>query len=191
MTPIPPQPAARALNHVLRSVPLAMERLAKHAGRTARFNVGPVSLAFTVQPNGEVSAASDEAVRDLEVHIPPASLPKFASRDEDAWRGVRIEGDAGFARDVSYLARNLDWDVEEDLSRFVGDIAAHRIVGTARSFSRWGRETGKRLAQGAAEYWTEESPLVASRVKVAGFARDVAELRDAVDRLEKRIEKLE
>jgi ubiquinone biosynthesis protein UbiJ len=191
VTALPPQPAARALNHVLRSAPLALDRLRKHAGRTARFNVGPVSLAFTVQANGEVSAAGDDAARDLEVHIPPASLPKLASRDENAWRGVRIEGDAEFAQDVSFLARNLDWDVEEDLSRVVGDIAAHRIVTTARSLGSWGREAGKRLAQGAAEYWTEESPLVASRVKVESFVRAVTELREAVDRLEKRVEKLE
>jgi len=191
VTPFAPQPAARALNHLLRSAPLAMERLAKHAGRTARFNVGPLSLAFTVQANGEVSAARDDAARDLEVHIPPASLPKFAGRDENAWRGVRIEGDVEFAQDVSFLARNLDWDVEEDLSRVVGDIAAHRIVTTARSFGRWGRDAGKRLAESAAEYWTEESPLVASRVKVASFAQAVAEFRDAVDRLQKRVEKLE
>ena len=191
MTALPPQPAARAINHVLRSAPLALERLAKHAGRTARFNVGPVSLAFTVQANGEVSAAGDGAARDLEVHIPASALPRFASRDANAWRGVRIEGDAEFAHDVSYLARNLDWDVEEDLSRVVGDIAAHRIVKTARSFGQWGLEAGKRLAQGAAEYWTEESPLVASRVKIESFVRAVVELRDAVDRLEKRVEKLE
>ncbi len=34
------------------------------------------------------------------------------------------------------------------------------------------------------------TPLVASRVKVAGFGQDVAELRDAVERLEQRIAKL-
>jgi ubiquinone biosynthesis accessory factor UbiJ len=190
MSALPPQPAARAINHVLRSAPLAMERLAKHAGRTARFNVGPLSLSFTVQPSGEVAAASAEATRDLDVTIPPFALPKLAARDEGAWSGVRIEGDAQFAHDVSFIARNLDWDLEEDLSRVVGDIAAHRIVSTARSLHRWGREAGQRLAQGAAEYWTEESPLIASRVKVAGFGQDVAELRDAVERLEQRIAKL-
>ncbi|HEY2629813.1 MAG TPA: SCP2 sterol-binding domain-containing protein [Usitatibacter sp.] len=190
MSALPPQPAARAINHVLRSAPLAMERLASHAGRTARFNVGPVSMSFTVQSNGEVAAAAADAARDLDVTIPPLALPKLAARDEDAWRGVRIEGDAGFAQDVSFIARNLAWDVEEDLSRVVGDIAAHRIVSTARSLHQWGREAGQRLAQGAAEYWTEESPLVASRVKLASFGQAVAELRDAVERLEQRIDKL-
>ncbi len=190
MSALPPEPAARAINHVLRSAPLALEQLAKHAGRTARFNVGPVSMSFTVQSSGEVAAAAADATRDLDVTIPPMALPRLAARDEGAWRGVRIEGDAGFAHDVSFIARSLDWDLEEDLSRVVGDIAAHRIVSTARSLRRWGREAGQRLAQGAAEYWTEESPLVVSRVKVAGFGQAVAEFRDAVERLEQRIAKL-
>ena len=47
-----PHPATAALNHILRSTPLAMERLRKHAGRTAEFRVGPVLLAFTVQHAG-------------------------------------------------------------------------------------------------------------------------------------------
>src|SRR3974390_3142401 len=101
-----------------------------------------------------------------------------------------MKGDMELAQEVSFLARNLSWDVEEDLSRVVGDIAAHRLVATARSLGRWSRDAGGRLAQGAAEYWTEEAPLVASRVKVAGFVADVAELRDAIERLEKRVEKL-
>jgi len=33
--------------------------------------------------------------------------------------------------------------------------------------------------------------VIASRVKVEGFVRDVSELRDAVERLEKRIERIE
>ena len=76
------------------------------------------------------------------------------------------------------------------MSKAVGDIAAHRIVSAARAFIGWSADTGVRLAQGAAEYWTEESPLIATRVKVDTFVSGVAELRDAVERLEKRIAKL-
>ena len=39
----------RFVNHVLRSAPLAMERLRKHAGRTVAFHVGPVDTTFTIQ----------------------------------------------------------------------------------------------------------------------------------------------
>jgi len=186
-----PRPGERAVNHVLRGSPLALERLRPHAGRTVAFHVGPVALALTVQSTGEVAAALPGTARDLEVRISPFLVPRLAAREEAAFGEIEMEGDAQLAQEVSFLVRNLSWDVEEDLSRVVGDIAAHRIAGAARGLARWGRDASLRMAQGAAEYWTEESPLVASRVKVEGFARDVSELRDAVARLEKRVERLE
>ena len=66
--------AARAVNHVLRTAPLAMERLARHAGRTASFAVGPLHVSLTVQTTGEVTAAAAGAARDLEVRIPAPLL---------------------------------------------------------------------------------------------------------------------
>lgn len=186
-----PHPAARAVNHVLRSAPLAMERLRKHAGRTAAFHVGPVTVALTVQTTGEVAAAVPGAARDLEVRISPFLLPRLAAREEAAFREIEMHGDMELAQEVSYLARNLTWDAEEDLSRVVGDVAAHRLVSGARSVAKWGREAALRAGQGASEYWTEESPLIASRVKVEDFVHGVEKLRDDLERLEKRIEKLE
>ncbi len=190
MSSLLPHPAARAVNHVLRSAPAALERLRRHAGRTAAFHVGPFTTALTVQTTGEVAPAVAEAKRDLVVRMSPFLLPRLAANEEAAFREIEMIGDMELAQEISYLARNLSWDVEEDLSRLVGDVAAHRVVGTARDALRWGREAGWRLAQGAAEYWTEESPTIASRVKVEGFVREVAELRDAIERLEKRIDKL-
>jgi ubiquinone biosynthesis protein UbiJ len=185
-----PNPAVRAVNHVLRSAPLAMERLRPHAGRTVEFRVGPMTVALTIQTTGEVLGAVPGAARDLTVRISPFLLPRLAAGEEAAFRDLEMLGDMELAQEVSYLARNLSWDVEEDLSKVVGDIAAHRIVGAGRAVSQWGRDATLRAAQGAAEYWTEESPLIASRVKVDGFVREVSELRDALERLEKRIERL-
>jgi ubiquinone biosynthesis protein UbiJ len=185
-----PHPATRAINHVLRSAPLALERLRRHAGRTAAFHVGPVTLAFTVQTTGEVAAAVSGAARDLDVRISPFLLPRLAANEEAAYREIEMQGDMELAHEISFLARHLTWDVEEDLARVIGDIAAHRVVAAARGVGKWGREAALRTAQGASEYWTEESPLIASRVKVDSFVREVAELRDAIERLEKRIERL-
>ena len=185
-----PHPATAALNHVLRSTPLAMERLRKHAGRTAAFHVGPVTLTFTVQTTGEVTAAVPGASRDLEVRISPFLLPRLAAHEEAAYREIEMQGDMELAHEISFLARHLTWDYEEDLSRVVGDIAARRMAEGARGMVRFAREAGLRTAQGAAEYWTEESPLISSRVKVEDFVREVSELRDAVERLEKGIERV-
>jgi len=181
----------RFVNHVLRSAPLAMERLARHAGRTVVVHVGPVDTALTIQTTGEVMRAVPGAARDLDVRISPFLLPRLAAGEEAAYRDIELEGDMELAQEISFIARNLDWDFEEDLSRAVGDVAAHRIAGGARAMRKWSRDAALRMAQGAAEYWTEESPLIASRVKVEDFVAGVSQLRDAIERLEKRVERLE
>lgn len=186
-----PHPLPRAMNHVLQSAPLAMERLRKHAGRTVAFHVGPITAALTVQTTGLVAAAVPDAARDLEVRISPFLLPRLAAREEAAFREIEMQGDMELAQEVSYLARNLTWDAEEDFSKVVGDVAAHRLFSGARSMAKWGREAALRTAQGASEYWTEEAPLIASRIKVEDFVHGVERLRDDVERLGKRIEKLE
>ena len=185
-----PHPAARAVNHVLRSAPLAMERLRKHAGRTAAFHVGPVHFALTVQTTGEVTPAVAAASRDLEVTVSPFLLPRLAAGEDAASREIEMQGDMELAQEIAYLARNLTWDYEEDLSKVVGDIAAHRLGRAARGLRDWSRDAALRVGQGAAEYFTEESPLIASRVKVEDFVRGVDALREDVDRLEKRLEAL-
>jgi len=182
--------AARAVNHVLRTSPLAMERLARHAGRTARFDVGPLRAALTVQTTGQVTAAMPGAANDVTLRIAPPLLPRLAAREAAAFDEVAVTGDDALGRDIVFVARNLGWDVEEDLSRVVGDVAAHRAVEAARAFRHWSRDAALRLAQGAAEYWTEESPLIASPVKLQGFAAEVSLLRDAVERLEQRVGRL-
>ena len=182
-----PRPITAGLNRLLRETPVAMERLRKHSGRTVRFDVGLLPIAWTVQPDGSVASADPRGVRDLSIRVSPFALPRLAAGDEAAWREARVEGDAELAQEVSFLARHLRWDPEEALSRVVGDIAAHRVVGAVRGGARWGREAVERTTAAAMEYWTEEAPLVASRVKVEDFVRGVDALRDDIERLDKRL----
>ena len=182
---------AAAINRLTGPAPLSRERLGRFAGKTALFRVGPVAVALTVQTTGEVLPAAAAAVPDLEVRISPFLLPRLAAHDEAAYRDVETLGDVEFAGEVAFLAKHLRWDPEEDLSKVVGDAAAHRFVSAARAAADWGRDASGRVAAGAAEYWTEEDPLIASRVKVEDFIAGVSELRDAVERLDKRIERIE
>jgi ubiquinone biosynthesis protein UbiJ len=46
------------------------------------------------------------------------------------------------------------------------------------------------LSRSFAEYWTEERPLIAKTTHVKQFIAEVDALRDDVERLEKRVEKL-
>ena len=45
---------------------------------------------------------------------------------------VKIEGDVQLAAELGWLAENLRWDFEEDLSRVLGDVPAHALADAAR-----------------------------------------------------------
>ncbi len=181
-------PVARAINHLLQGAAWARERLRPHAGKSACFNLAPFSIALTILPSGEVADAGAGNVRDVCFTLTLAVALRVLAGDAGAWQEARVEGDTSLARDILHLAQNLRWDVEEDLSRVVGDIAAHRMVRAGNHFHRWQRETAHNLARSAAVYWTDEQPLLASKTDVERFVREVDALRDDVARFDKRIE---
>jgi len=183
-------PAVAFINHLLAREQWARERLAPFSGRRVRFRLAPLpDLALQIVESGQVErcAAGDFA---LTITIPPAAVPRIVARDESVLREVGLDGDAALANAVFFLFRNLRWDVEEDLSRIVGDVAAHRAAGAARSFAAWQRQAAERLGQNVAEYLKEEARLAVHPHELGTFARRVDDLRDAVERLEKRVQRL-
>jgi ubiquinone biosynthesis protein UbiJ len=179
--------AAGFVNHLLRSASWAREALERFAGRTVRVELFPFSLSLTVLDNGEVAVAAPDAVPAVTARLTPGLMVRLAARDPAAWQDVEITGDTDFAAAIHHVARNLRWDVEEDLSRVFGDIAAHRMVETGRTLNRWGAQTLENTGRAFAEYWTEEQPIIAGRRDLDEFNRAVDALRDDVARLEKRI----
>jgi ubiquinone biosynthesis protein UbiJ len=183
-------PLPAAINHLLRGAGWPRERLKPWAGRCVRFELMPWTALLMIGDEGDVRNAANETP-DATIRVSPAGALRLMGGDETAWREAQITGDTELAREILSIVQHLRWDVEEDLSAVVGDIAAHRIVEAGRAFLHWQRETAEHYAQSASAYWTDEQPLLASKPEVAGFARDVDALRDDVERLEQHIERLE
>jgi len=183
--------AVAVLNHLLVQQPWAAQRLQAFAGASAEFRCPPFpDLRVSVAKNGLLEPAPAQAEVALTVKLKPGALPLLLLRDEAALKEIHIEGSAELAATVQELLRDLAWDAEEDLSRFVGDVVAHRLVTQGRTFAAWQLEAATRFAENLAEYWTEEQPLLARTTDVANFCRDVDALRDEVARMEERLERL-
>jgi ubiquinone biosynthesis protein UbiJ len=176
------------LNRLLRQNSWAMEKLRPYAAKVVRVDCFPVALLLGISDAGDAMAAAPETTPDVTVRLTPGVMLRLAARDASAWNDIAVEGDPSLAAALNHVARNLRWDVEEDLSRVFGDIAAHRMVETGRKLDHWGRQGADNLARSFTEYWTEEQPLIAGRSDVEQFNRDVDALRDNLARLEKRIE---
>lgn len=182
--------AIAALNHLLAPAPWARERLAPFAGRRARIVLPPFSVEFRVAANGTLESLG-EGEPDVEVSLPPgAPLAALAGRD-GLMRGAKVSGSAEFAEVLSFVLRNLEWDAEEDLSRVVGDMAAHRLVGAARGLATGQREAARRLAENVSEYLLYERPLWVPKAEAAALAREAAALEGETEVLERRLAALE
>ena len=103
----------------------------------------------------------------------------------------RIPGDADFAEALSFVAANVRWDFEEDLSRVTGDVVANRFGELVRAFGRWRSEAAASVRANIAEYLTEEKAVLPTRLQAEAFLEAVDEVRDAAERLDKRIARLE
>ncbi len=191
-----PLPALAAINHVLGQSDWARQRLTPFAGRTARLTMPPFDANIVVLDNGYIAspqpAAGEDALPVFDVTISlPASTPLLLLQGLPVvMRAVKLSGSVDFAEALGFVMRNLQWDVEEDLSKVVGDIAAHRIVGAAKDFAGWNSQAAQNLAENFAEYFTEEQPLIARRPAIAEFCGEIDQLRDDLARLEKRVQRV-
>ena len=186
----PGWPFSFALNHLLAAEPWARERLAPFAGETIELRGPPFpALRFVILPGGTLEAGGGDPA--LSVTLTPEALLSLGRGPEHFARSLEVDGNPRLASEVIALARHLRWDVEEDLSRLFGDVAAHRIAEAGRSLARWHVDAARRLVESLADYAVDEKRMLMARDEVDAFAGAVARLRDAVERLEKRIERLE
>jgi ubiquinone biosynthesis accessory factor UbiJ len=185
---------AAAVNHLLVREPWALERVKPYAGKCVKLSCSPVTLALVVQPDGLFAATSEaEAARfDVTIAVPLDALPAFLQGGQGAvMKHVRIEGDAEFATTLAKLAEHLRWDPEEDLSRVIGDAPAHRVGRIARTVQEQALRTGRNLLDSVAEYFLDESPQLVRQSALHAFDAELSKARDALARVEKRIERIE
>ena len=183
-------PTAAALNHLLKSASWARARLQPFAGKVVRFELVPFAVVYILLETGEVANASASAVPDATFTLTPGIALRMLGGDAEAWQKVAVGGDGALAREILYVAQNLEWDAEEDLSRVFGDVIAHRMVSAASQLRRWQRDRARNMSIAMAAYWTDENQLIAPKPDIERFVRDVDTLRDDVARLEKRIQQV-
>ena len=182
------------VNHLLAQEPWAAARLQKHAGKTACIDVELFQLRVAIGVDGllqSAEAANSSSVDQVVLRIKPADLALIAQNRERAVSYVKIEGDADFANTLSQLSQDLRWEVEEDLSKLLGDVAAVRLVTAGKNVVENAKRTHQYLQENFAEYFLEENPMLVRPQAVRAFGEQVNKTRDDVERMMKRLERLE
>jgi ubiquinone biosynthesis protein UbiJ len=182
------------LNRNIAASSAARALCARLNGKSLRLQLTGLPMEFVMRSEGEgvrVTSSSTD-VADATLSGSPLGLLSLARQQAKSTSGssVRIEGDAEVAQNFSELLKQAKPDIEEELSRIVGDVAAHQIGNTVRSLLGFGKRVGDTLLQNVGEYLSEESRDVPSKTEAEEFNHDVDVLRDDVARFEARLNSL-
>ncbi len=142
------------LNHVLMQEPEAMDRLRRQQGKLLQFHWGRIELILTPTPAGLLALGAPAGMPDLQLRVaqdsPLALAQTLLAGDKPP---VEIQGDVQLAAEIGWLVDNLRWDIEEDLSRLLGDAPAHRLADAARALLQglrgFLRQAAERRGKGA------------------------------------------
>ena len=130
------------MNHVLQQEPEAQARLKRQAGRMVEAHWRVFNVRLQATPAGLLELGSAVQQPDLTLTLTdesPWTLAQSALRGDKP--AVRIAGDVQLAAEVQWLVDHVRWDLEEDLSKVIGDAPAHamgqgmrRVAEALRSF---------------------------------------------------------
>jgi len=190
------RPAAKLLNRNIQESTPARELCAELAGTVVAVRVSDTALAAYFIVDDEAVDVVAATSQDPDVLISGSLITLASLAGQSGTAAVRdgsldIVGDVELADQFQQLLSFARPDIEEELSNIVGDAAAHRLGEIARGFGRWGREASSTMGANIREYLQEESRDAPSRYEVEKFSADVDELRDDVDRVEARLNRLQ
>ena len=189
------RPIASLLNRNISESTPARELCQKLSGTVVAIRVRNTALAAYFVVNDEaldlVTSSADEP--DVVTTGSIITLARMAGQSGEAAirdGSLDLTGDAETAGEFQQLLAFAKPDVEEELSGIVGDVTAHRLGEIARGVGRWGRDARSTMGANIREYLQEESRDAPSRYEIDAFSSNVSTLRDDVDRVEARLNRL-
>ena len=185
-----------ALNRYLRREPSVIEDCARLAGRCVECSLPSGSFALTIEfiDSGVRVMPEPPGAPQVRVTGSPTALMQALSRSAEGgthFPGLTVEGDAELLAEFRDMVTRVGFDPEEWLAPLLGGVAAHRLVGGLRKAFDWTRGNTRRMADHGAEYLREETYDLARARDVGEWMDEVDDTRDALERLEARLKRLE
>jgi len=190
------RPIAEVLNRNIAETTPARELATQLDGKTVAIRVPDTALAMYFVFDQDIVTLATEFDADPDVVITGSlvTLARMAGgagaqaiRDGD----IDLTGDAATAQRFQTLLDHAKPDVEEELSRVIGDVAAHQLAEFARGVGNWVRGARSTMGDNIREYLQEERRDLPTRYEVEQFSQRVGKLRDDVERIAARLKRLE
>jgi ubiquinone biosynthesis protein UbiJ len=186
------------LNRYLALDDAALRECAALEGRLIALHLREFDLTAWLQPGRQGVQVLAGSERPADVTL-SGSLPAFARflwpRTEQAELllsgAVEVDGDSELAQAFAGILRRVHFDFEELLAVPLGGVAAHGLSRFLRGAFGFGRHGAEVLGRDTAEYLREETRDLVHRADVQKWMDGVDTLRNDIERLEARVQRLQ
>ena len=175
----------KLINHLLNQNDWMQTKLKPYNNMIIELEIDTLSLKFKVSNEGQLNVGDPEASSDAYIHMTIKGLIQLITQKKK--NGITVKGNLDLANDFSKVIEALEWDMEEDLSRYVGDIPATEITKISKKIFNHTKKNIKNLAENFIEYWQEENKILSKKHDLDIFNGHVDELAEDVDRVEAKI----
>lgn len=200
LSPAPPlELLERLVNRLLAADPETREALAGLAGKEAQVELLNTALpALLLAPTAEGVALREKGEGDegdvLIRGTPLALLGYFVGAQAgkpNLASALEISGDLRLAQDFQRALQGFEPDWEERLARWVGDLPARKINNAVKSGAGFLAQLADKIGMDLVEYAQYEKEFLPDEHEVREFSRAVDVLLTDLERLKRRIERLQ
>ena len=184
-----------AINRILsldEDTPSRMQRLDDRMLQLDLEGVG-ITLFFSftaerVDVSIDTEYEADTTISGSPVALFAMAVPEGAGNWGTPDSRVTITGDASLARDLERLFSRLDPDWETTLSRLFGDVWGHQLAAGLRNGAEQAKEAAENAGEMVSEFLKRDAGPLVQSTDIQTFADAVDETRDAVERLEAKLQ---
>jgi ubiquinone biosynthesis protein UbiJ len=173
------------LDHLLSQNDWMQSKLVDHKNKIIIIKISDLKLILKVDENGLLHSLNEAEKFDCIIKLTVNSFISQLINNNN--NNISIEGDLELANQVAQVLKKIEWDIEEDLSKYIGDIPAIKTTKILKKVVTKGQKNIGNITGALLEYWQEENKILTKKRNVEIFNSEVDKIVEDTERLEARI----
>ena len=173
------------LDHLLSQNDWMQSKLVDHKNKIIIIKISDLKLILKVDENGLLHSLNEAEKFDCIIKLTVNSFISQLINNNNS--NISIEGDLELANQVAQVLKKIEWDIEEDLSKYIGDIPAIKTTKILKKVVTKGQKNIGHITGALLEYWQEENKILTKKRNVEIFNSEVDKIVEDTERLEARI----
>ena len=170
------------LDHLLSQNAWMQSKLVDHKNKIIVIEISDLKLILKVGENGLLHSLSEAEKFDCIIKLTVNSFISQLINNNNS--NISIEGDLELANQVAQVLKKIEWDIEEDLSKYIGDIPAIHSTKILKKVVTNSKKNMINIAGALLEYWQEENQILTKKTDVEKFNSEVDKIVEDTERLE-------